>query len=240
LITLNYKVWCWLKSPWRKRFGIMKLFPEVYYSLFGKKIISDNISICVPYADRKEMLENCFLPAFLNIAKHANLELVIALPEQEKESIETVLKESGINNYCIVPIEMKFTRSYYVNMAIDAATNQAIFICDVDISLPTNLIELYRKQVGLKTAWFPICALTKQDGSFDRFYEEGTGLVGFIKKENEHGQWFDETIKTWGNEDWLFLYKLYENKIYPIRTFEKTMVHNYHPPVEKRNYEKKW
>lgn len=189
------------------------------------------------YADRQKMLEANFLPAFLKIAVNQNIQLVLAVPINEENSIINLLEKQRVKNYRVVGLIETFSRSFYLNKAIAAADNQAIFICDVDIALPSNFIEFFKKYVSKKTAWFPICALNNETNNFDRFYEEGTGLVGFINNKN---LLLDETIKTWGNEDWLFLYTLYNDGIYPIRSFEKNMVHHYHLPVEKLKYEKKW
>jgi len=220
------------------RFGYGKMLQEIFYTLFSKGDIIKNLTICVACADRKKMLEDYFLPAFLKIAKNIDVQLVMAVPINEETSIKTLLNDNGVKNHRIIGLTTSFSRSHYLNHTLAASKNQAVFICDVDIALPVNFIQLFKKYVSKHTAWFPICVLNNEADKFDRFYEEGTGLVGFINK-NETLR-FDGSIKTWGNEDWIFLYTLYQNKIYPIRSFEKSMVHHYHLTVEKLNYKKKW
>ena len=116
-------------------------------------------------------------------------------------------------------------------------TRDFIFISDVDVALPANLYQLYFKHVRTKRAWYPICQMLGEDEKETRSYPEGVGLVGFKQSGNFS---LNDEIKTWGNEDWEFLFQLYHAGIYPIRNQNGNFLHYYHPPVAKNNYKKIW
>ena len=83
----------------------------------------------------------------------------------------------------------------------------------------------------------PICQMLGEDEKETRSYPEGVGLVGFKQSGNFS---LNDEIKTWGNEDWEFLFQLYHAGIYPIRNQNGNFLHYYHPPVDKKNYKKIW
>lgn len=230
------KLWWVLKSPWAKKWGRLNSVFNYIVSSFSRRFDSTEISLCIASAGRMEMLEHVFIPSYLALDEKKQVSVHLACPKDEVRAVETLCKQFNVQ-FTIIPCAESFTRSGYLNMALKHAKSEFIFISDVDVQLPTDLVQLYFRHVREKQAWFPIVRMLDENKNDMNDYPEGVGLVGFKQKSNFI---LNESFKTWGNEDWDFLYQLYQSKIYPIRSRGDNFLHHYHEPADKINYKKSW
>jgi hypothetical protein len=230
------KLWWVLKSPWAIKSGKFNSFYSYILSYFSKSFEPAELSICISCAGRMAMLEKVFIPSFRGLNDKHGVTVYLACPENELDEITALCVKHEVQ-FNIVPCPFKFSRSGYLNEVLKKAKTDFIFISDVDVALPANLYQLYFKHVRTKRAWYPICQMLGEDEKETRSYPEGVGLVGFKQSGNFS---LNDEIKTWGNEDWEFLFQLYHAGIYPIRNQNGNFLHYYHPPVDKKNYKKIW
>lgn len=233
---LKFSIWWLVKSPWAKKYGVGSVL-----KLWVKSIVSpplpksSKISICLCCYNRTDVLKNVFKPSLDKVISLDKFEVILTCSNSEKDEINSIV--NGNKNIQVVGTDMDFSRSAYLNLALEHANYEAVLISDVDVMLPQNIRMLFYKNVNRDAAWFPICNMLDEQGQFSHTYPEGVGIVGFINKDRFV---FDETIKSWGNEDWHFLYTLYNQGNFPLRTINDGFIHSYHPPVNKKNYKKAW
>lgn len=233
---LRMKLWWALKSPWAIKYGKINSLYRYILSYFSKSFNSGELSICISCAGRMDMLENTFIPSFKALHNQESISVFLACPIDEVDAINALCEKYKVQ-ISIVPCAMDFSRSTYLNEALNKAKSNYIFISDVDVAMPANLVQLYFKHVRSKQAWFPICRMLDQNEKVTNHYPEGVGLVGFVQAGRFR---LNSEISTWGNEDWDFLFQLYESGIYPIRSQNNHFLHHYHPPVDKNKYKKNW
>lgn len=234
--TLWFNLWWFFKSPWTKKYGIFQTFLLWFQAFFSPKITKSELTICVVAFQRKQQLEQVFLPSLLRLNHLNKMHLVLVCAVQEEANINEVLHYSGLVNFKTIGVN-GFTRASCLNLAIENTVQDSIFITDVDVALPAHLWQTFHQHVKLKRAWFPICSVINKQGKVAAELPEGTGLVGFIKRE---GLRFNEKITSWGNEDWEFLYLLYQVGIYPKRTQKDGFVHYWHEKESQIGYQKNW
>lgn len=238
-MNMRFRLWWLFKSPWTQKFGIFKTMQRLY---FANRNISKRgekqLHILVSIKDRQEVLKNVFISSVLNLEKLYQTALTIVCHENEKEEI--TLTTSALSKHIevkIVTVKTPFARAKYLNEGLKHLINKWVFITDVDIAVPQNLHSIFNKFVNAQRAWFPICDLQNEQGKLDKQYPEGVGLVGYLHNKNLS---FNEEIKEWGNEDWEFLYLLFESGMYPERSQKDGFTHYFHAPVSKLNYKKSW
>lgn len=128
-----------------------------------------------------------------------------------------------------------FTRSYSFNMAVKHASTEKVFLCDTDMLLPRDFVELFNANVGPKEVWFPICFSLNKDsepvvGDENGYWRKsGHGMVGILKQVfNDIGR-LDERYIHYGKEDDQF-YQRTSNKGYRIIRFNtEGLFHIWHP-----------
>ncbi len=236
LQRLKLRIWCLFKSPWRKKFP-KQWISEWAITFFSPRQNITHITIIVPICNRLDAFEKAFLPSFLTLQKiEINVSLFLVCCNNDYLALENSIKKSNVQKFTILQTDTPFARGAYLNLALLRLQESFVFVCDADIELPKNFSELYVKYVKKNCAWYPICVLLSEQFFFERWYDEGTGIVGFYQKKYS----YDSEIKNWGNEDWLFLFELYGQSIYPIRSREKNIKHHHHRPVDKAGYKQIW
>jgi hypothetical protein len=131
-----------------------------------------------------------------------------------------------------------FTRAYTFSQAVCQSEGSKVFICDADMTLPFDFVELYNKFVNKKTVWFPICfslfSGKKREIEFGNGWwrGEGHGIIGILKVNYESLGGFDLGFSNWGGEDDDFFVRAHVNfKV--IRKKCIGLFHNWHPPSKK-------
>jgi len=224
------------KSPWAFKYGRIKSLSTFLKGFFSPALSPQELSVCVTCSNRLEMLTDVFIPSFLSLKSKDKIRLYISCHAQEEKEIHALCKELDLDAK-VIPMLESFNRSGYLNSALDVAKSPHVFLTDVDIALPAGLYELFYKNVKEKIAWFPICDMLNENKKVSHAYPEGVGLVGFYATAKYR---LNTDIKTWGNEDWDFLFKLHSNGVYPLRTQKDNFLHHYHEEADKKNYKKIW
>lgn len=238
----RFSIWWFLKSPWTKKYGIsntLKRYINTFFKSSNRSANYNQIYLVISCTQRTAQLLNAFLPSFNKLESIKSYKLIIVTHETEKKEINLILRDKlAVKNFNVLTTKEKFSRAHYLNLGLKSIPdNSSAFISDVDIALPKDLHKLYRKYVKQNQAWFPICTIQNEKKQLKGQYAEGVGLVGFIKNKSLR---YDENIKEWGNEDWHFLYLLFDNNFYIKRSQHNGFIHHYHSQSFKKNYKKSW
>ncbi len=241
-IALKQWLWWLFKSPQRMQVGFSTLLTDIkgYWAIKTKSSKPlQPISICIGIKNRSQHLLNYVIPS-LNAAKHKEL---ITLSIFDAGSNDVPNLKEAIQALWSGPLiyteqEQVFARSKTFNAAIRQSTTEYIMACDADIQLPPNIVELVNTYITPHTAWFPQVWWMSDDKKSGRFFTEGTGLFASTKFNFIKVGQYDETITTWGKEDWLLYFAFYKNKIAGYRTNESGMIHHPHESLKPEGFEK--
>lgn len=240
MTDIYFQLWWFFKSPWRRKFG----FKQILANWLGSKFLInkdkiEHIELIIPCVNRLEQLKSAVLTSLKSIHNQEAITLIVVTHlDEEKALKKTISSHLPFVNSKVIGINMPFSRSVYLNAGLSSINeNSYVFISDADIILPNQFISLFLRKVNAKKAWFPICNLLGKDGSVLEKYPEGTGLVGF-KYDKELK--YNESYKSWGNEDWDFLFKIVKTGKHVARSQNDGFLHLYHEPVDKSSYKKSW
>lgn len=234
---LKKQVWWLFKSPQRK----LGFWYSIKIDIWGNLVIFKNllfkpkiqgISISVGIKNRTENLTRALLTSLQNVDNQEKIELSIAdcnstdVPDL-KEHIRTYWKGELI----FFTEDIPFSRSAIFDRAIQKSTCPIIFICDADIYLPKNFVELANRYITEKTTWFPIVQdvdnLDHKD-KYPKYRTQGYGIVGITRKNYLNIGGLDKRFKTWGLEDIDFFFKCYLQNIKPFREKKSKLLHLKH------------
>ena len=241
-IALKQWLWWLFKSPQRKQIGFGTLLTDIkgYWSIQTKPTKSlQPISICIGIKNRSQHLLTHIIPS-LNAATHKEL---VTLSIYDAGSNDVPNLKAAIQALWSGPLiyteqAQDFTRSRIFNAAILQSPDEYIMACDADIDLPKDIVQKINTYVTPHTAWFPQVWWLSNDEKSGRFFSEGTGLFASTKSNFIKAGQYDETITTWGKEDWLLYFAFYKNKIAGYRTNEREMVHHPHKSLKPEGFEK--
>ncbi len=235
------KRWLWFvfRSPQRKLLGWKTLITDlkglsglVLNVIFGKFRKKENIVICTGLYNRSEHFINIFLPS-LNRCKHPE-RIALSVSDcgsSDVSDLETQIRNIWKGDLVFSSRSEKFTRTSAFNRAIRQRDAALYFICDADMELPANLVKLCNRYTSGSRAWFPVCRWTERDGS-RRWFPEGTGMFAARKEVLDRIGLLDESITSWGAEDWELFFRMYRHGIMPLRTREAGLVHHWHEPTK--------
>lgn len=233
-------LWFIFKSPQRKYGGNKTIWTDVvgWVHLCFQKSTPQPITLCTGLKNRSKPFLEVLLPS-LNHCKHLQhitlsvFDCASTDVPNLKESIEKIWKGPLIFH----SEERDFTRAYTFNKAIEQSPSEIIFACDADMQVPVDLVELITKNVSTKSAWFPISYHLDKEGKSGKFKTEGKGIFAALKAHfNKVGK-YNTKYKQWGEEDWDLFFRFYQNGIRPHRTWEKELIHHYHPSLRPKGYE---
>jgi hypothetical protein len=243
-LPIALKKWLWwvFKSPQRKQVGYGTLLTDIkgHWAIQTKPTKPlQPISICIGIKNRSEHLLTHLIPS-LNAAAHKEL-ITLSIYDagsNDVPNLKAAIQALWSGSLIYTEQAQDFTRSKTFNAAILQSPDEYFMACDADIQLPKDIVEKINAFVTSHTAWFPQVLWLSNDEKSGRFFSEGTGLFASTKSNFIKVGQYDETITTWGKEDWLLYFAFYKNKIAGYRTNEREMVHHPHESLKPEGFEK--
>ncbi len=229
-------LWFIFKSPQRRwhELGYSTLFTDLigWLSTQKKPTTLQPITICIGIKNRSNNLLNFVIPS-LNKAQHLDLITlsVYDCGSDDVANLENEIKHLWHGTLIYQNNTHDFARSKAFNSAVKQAPEGLVLICDADMSLPSDIVNKVNQFVTPHSAWFPHVWYTNADGS-GRFYTESTGMMASTKATFLQVGGYDETITTWGYEDWYLFFAYYKHHIACIRSNEREFIHHYHESLK--------
>jgi glycosyltransferase involved in cell wall biosynthesis len=233
-------LWFVFKSPQRRwhELGYSTLFTDLkgWLSTRKKPGTLQPITICIGIKNRSNNLLNFVIPS-LNNAHHRELITlsVYDCGSDDVLNLENDIKHLWKGQLIYQSNTQDFARSKAFNSALKQAPDGLVLICDADMSVPKNIVNLVNQYVTAHSAWFPHVWYTNADGS-GRFYTESTGMMASTKASFLQVGGYDETITTWGYEDWYLFFAYYKHHIACIRSNEPEFIHHYHESLKPEGF----
>lgn len=238
----KFPFWYIFKSPQRKA-GIGTL-PRDLLGLLQLALVqavpikkSSKLSVCIGNFNRNQMILTYLLPSLKKLENAENIELVLVDFGSDNflELQETMLKE-WIGKLKIVQLQEPFTRARAINTAVLEATEEVVFICDADFSLPEKLIKYCHRYTLCSSVWFPIVFYLYKDkptiyGKHNGEWLQwgGKGILAIKREMFLKMKGLDERFKSWGGEDEEFWLRCHQHGFVVIRNRCKKMLHHWHP-----------
>jgi len=238
--AVKYPFWYLLKAPqrsissgtlWRDIRGLF-----IYFFRQFRKKENYTISICIGIANRTQMLLHHVLPSLLAIEKNENIELSIYdMGSEDYILLEEEIRKNWKGKLIFTHVEEKFTRSKAFNQAVNQSTGDVIFICDADMSFPSDLVSQIQQLVRKNIVWYPIYYANGPDDKHKTgkwLWWSAKGMLACLKSDFEKVGKLNETYTNWGFEDEDLWKRFHQNKFVVIRQKLKGLIHHYHLPAK--------
>jgi hypothetical protein len=238
---IKHLLWYVFKSP-QRQWSEGSLYRDIkgicylwYYRIFPPRKLKP-VTICTGLYNRSEQYVHVFLESLKN-CHHKDL---ITLSVFDCGSDDIPHLQHAIQQHWDGPLvfqqeQVRFTRSYSLNKAINASPTSLVFICDADMSVPAHLVRWVNSYVSDNRAWFPICFFMFKNAPLNDPYSfgewkkyDGTGMVGCTKEAFEAVGKFDEKYTVWGEEDTDLWMRFHKNTFVVIRNKQKGLLHHWH------------
>jgi glycosyltransferase involved in cell wall biosynthesis len=236
----NIKQFLWFifKSPQRHWIGYKSLFTDLraYLSVWFKGKEYNRLSVCVGVKNRSHNLIHHLIYSLNHCEFRPLIELVVYdCGSSDTDNLKQAILDVWKGKFTYVREEQPFARSIAFNKAVELATTEYIMVCDADMRVPYNIVELVSRYSTKHAAWFPVVWYTNADGS-GRYYTESTGMMACLRAHYIKVGGYDESIREWGKEDWLLFFEFYKNKIGCIRSREPEFIHQYHESLKPKDF----
>ncbi|MFY8021382.1 MAG: galactosyltransferase-related protein [Bacteroidia bacterium] len=239
---IKFPLWFLFKAPQRK-IGLYTIWLDIkgitHYLIqtFNPTQELAPISICVGTKNRSKIFIRNFVRS-LNNCKHPHLiELsVFDCDSNDVANFEELIRKEFQGKLIFKSENIPFSRAVAFNKAVLQSTNDLIFICDADFSIPKNIVSMVNKFTDSQQAWFPIVFYLYKNKP--EFYSPkngewmiwgGKGILACQKKDFLKIGMIDETFIGWGGEDEELWQRFYQNKFVIIRNRCKELLHHWHP-----------
>lgn len=240
--TIKFPLWWLFKSPQRElSFStILNDVSGIFYFLYRKVVPKSRlqpVSICTGISNRSENYLKHTLES-INLMSHSHLiEIsVYDCGSTDMADLENEILKRWNGRLVYTRENIKFSRSYAFNKAIEQCSNEIIFICDADMSLPKNLVELCNAYTGAKRVWYPIyfflfpnkqMKISKENGTWEQYGSKG--MFAALKSSFNNVGRFNETFTTWGHEDTELWERFHKAGFCVIRNRQQQFFHHWHP-----------
>ncbi len=239
---LKFPFWYFLKSPQRKAGvgtvlrDLLGLMQWAWVQTIPVKKTS-TLSVCVGNYNRNQMILNYLLPSLNQVDQAENIELVLVdFGSDDFLALQNTLKEKWRGRLKIVQLQESFTRARAINTAVLQASEEIVFICDADFSLPKKLIEFCHRYTLGGSVWFPIVFYLYKGkpavygkGNGEWLQWGGKGILAIKREIFLKMNGLDERFKSWGGEDEEFWLRCHQQGLVVIRNRCKKMLHHWHP-----------
>ncbi len=241
---IKFPFWFVFKSPQRKLgwytlwLDLKGIFLLLFYSVFRFYRL-EPISICVGLYNRNDSFLSAFLPSLCKCRFPELIELsVYDCGSEDIEKLRVEIQKTFKGKWVLNSETVPFSRAFSLNKAVSQSSNQKLFICDADFSIPENIVSLCKRYTIGRTAWFPIVfylyknkptQFAKKNGEW--MIWGGKGVLACNRKHFVEAGQFNENYKTWGYEDEDLWLRFYKAGISVIRTRCKALLHHWHPSL---------
>ena len=237
---LKQFLWFVFKSPQRRwhELGYSTLFTDLRGWLITRNspAVLQPITICIGIKNRSHNLLNHVIPSLNKTAHRDRITLsVYDCGSDDISNLEHEIKNSWNGRLIYQSSAQAFARSKAFNNAVRQAPEGLILVCDADMSIPSDIVNKVNQYVSRHSAWFPHVWYTNQDGS-GRYYTESTGMMASTKSTFFKVGGYDETITTWGYEDWYLFFAYYKHHHACIRSNEPNFIHHYHESLKPEGF----
>ena len=239
---IKFPLWFLFKAPQRK-LGSYTLWLDLkgiiiyFFQTLNPKRDLAPISICVGTKNRSKIFIRNFVRS-LNNCKHAHLiELsVFDCNSNDVPDLEALIRKEFGGKLIFKSENLPFTRAIAFNKAVLQSTNDLIFICDADFTIPENIVGMVNKFTNSQQVWFPIVFYLYKNKP--EFYSKkngewmiwgGKGILACQKKDFLKIGMIDETFIGWGGEDEELWQRFHKNRYVVIRNRCKELLHHWHP-----------
>jgi hypothetical protein len=239
---IKFPLWYITKAPQRK-LGLYTLFLDIK-GIFQFLIFSiipatspKPISICVGIKNRSDIFLKNFIQSLNNCKNLHLIELsVYDCKSTDIPDLETAIRNNFKGNLIFKSEDIPFSRAKAFNKSVLQSTNNLIFICDADFSIPSNIVSLVNKFTKFNSIWFPIVFYlyknkpefySKSNGEWMQW--GGKGILACQKVDFLKIGMIDETFIQWGGEDEELWLRFHKNHYTIIRSKNKKLLHHWHP-----------
>ncbi|MBX2984527.1 MAG: glycosyltransferase [Bacteroidia bacterium] len=238
--SIKYPFWYLFKAPQRK-LSKTALYLDlqgiaVYFFRFLSKKSPLKVSICVGISNRTQAFLEFFLPSLIALKNANQVELSLYdMGSVDFEKLESEIRNRWRGGLILNRTDDKFTRAKAFNKAVAQCSGDIVFLCDADMSLPPNLLNLIRKIIRPNIVWFPICFATAPANSSEKgkwLWYSAKGMVALMKSDFVQVGGLDEKYTDWGREDVDLWERCHQAGYVVIRQKLRGLVHHYHPPAE--------
>jgi glycosyltransferase involved in cell wall biosynthesis len=237
----KYPFWFLFKSPqrdigWHTLANDLKGIGIYLKSNLTKPKEFETVSICTGIYNRSEHYLNTFLMS-INKLQHQNLiELsVYDCGSTDVADLEKEIRKRWSGKLVFYSEKIPFTRSYSFNKAVIQCSGSRIFLCDADMSIPTNFVVHCHQYVKPGVVWFPICYFLYRDkqpeikhGNGEWAQYESHGMLGCMRNDFINIGKLNENFTTWGGEDNDLWKRFHQDDFVVIRNRERGLFHHWH------------
>lgn len=181
------------------------------------------------------MLLKHVIPSLLALKNSKNVELsVFDMGSVDFQFLEEEIRKNWKGKLVITHVGEKFSRSKAFNEAVNQCTGEVIFICDADMSFPSDLVNQIQLIVRKDIVWYPIYFANGPEDNHNIgkwLWWSAKGMLACLKSDFERVGKLNEKYTSWGQEDIELWERFHLNKFTVIRIKLKGLIHHYHPPA---------
>jgi glycosyltransferase involved in cell wall biosynthesis len=239
----KYPLWYIFKSPQRK-INPLSLLNDTYgiaiYLWYKAVHIQQQnlqpITICTGIYNRSEFYVNNLI-ASLNKAKYHHLiELsVFDCGSTDIPNLEQHIRMHWKGKLTYHSTHIPFSRAVSFNKAVQQASTELLFICDADMSVPENIVQLCNAYTAPKRIWYPIyffvykhkpAIVAPQNGEWELYGSKG--MLALRKHDWNTIGGLNEKYTSWGDEDTELWTRFHLQNFTIIRNKQEGFLHHWH------------
>jgi hypothetical protein len=240
-IKLKFPFWFVFKAPQRK-LGRHTLTNDlkgigifIFRTVFPKKHLIP-VSICTGIYNRSDNYINRLLKS-INEADHKDMiELsIVDCHSADIDSLEKSIRERWSGKIVFSSDNQAFARSRTFNKAVAQSAYPIVFICDADLSVPPDIVQLCNNYVAPGRTWYPIyfflfnkrpLKVHKDNGIWEQYGSKG--MFACLKSDFNTIGGLNEQYLTWGHEDTELWERFHREGYTIIRNQQANFVHYWH------------